>query len=81
MEEGIHKINPRPFAPTLEPIARGVWLMRGGLLKRTMNVYLLLDDGGVTMFDAGISDMAQPLAEVAERMGGLRRTYPGMRRD
>ena len=73
MEGRIHKINPKPLSPTLEPIARGVWLMRGGIPKRTINVYLLLDDGGVTMFDAGISDMATPLAEVADRMGGLRR--------
>lgn len=70
---GAHKINAKPLAPTLEPIAHGVWLMRGGLPKRTMNVYLLVEGGGVTMFDAGISDMAEPLREVTERMGGLER--------
>ena len=66
-------MTPKALAPTLEPIARGVWLMRGGLPKRTMNVYLLVDGDGVTMFDAGISDMAGPLAETTERMGGLKR--------
>ncbi|CAA9487672.1 MAG: beta-lactamase domain protein [uncultured Solirubrobacterales bacterium] len=70
---GSLKMSPKPLAPTLEPIARGVWLMRGGMPKRTMNVYLLVDDGGVTMFDAGIEDMAGPLGEVSERMGGLKR--------
>lgn len=73
MEGGIHKVNPKPLAPTLEPVARAVWLMRGGLVKRTVNVYLILEDGGVTLFDAGISGMAKPLAEVTERMGGLKR--------
>ena len=72
-----HKLSARPFAPTLEPVARGVWVMRGGLPKRTMNVYLLEDDGGVTMFDAGIKQMAAALAEVAERMGGLKRIVLG----
>lgn len=70
-------MNPKPFAPTLEPIANGVWLMRGGLPKRTMNVYLLADDGGVTMFDAGIEEMAAPLGEVTEGMGGLKRIVLG----
>jgi hydroxyacylglutathione hydrolase len=78
MPEGApHKMNAKPFAPTLEPIARGVWLMRGGIPKRTMNVYLLEDDGGVTLFDAGIEDMAGPLGEVAEKMGGLKRVVLG----
>ena len=70
---GSLKMSPKPLAPTLEPIARGVWLMRGGMPKRTMNVYLLVDDGGVTMFDAGIDDMVGPLGEVSDRMGGLKR--------
>ena len=44
-----------------ERIADGVWLVRGGIPK-TMNVYLIEDDGGVTVFDAGISDMTAPVA-------------------
>jgi hydroxyacylglutathione hydrolase len=71
------KLSPKPFAPTLEPIARGVWLMRGGLPKRTMNVYLVEDEGGVTIFDAGVKEMAEPLRSVAERMGGIRRVVLG----
>ena len=62
--------------PALEPVARGVWLLRGGLLK-TMNVYLLEDGDGVTLFDAGEKGMARPILAAAERMGGLRRVVLG----
>ena len=75
--DGGHKVSPRPGAPTVEPVARGVWLMRGGLPKRTLNVYLLEDDGGVTLFDAGASGMAPFLADVGARMGGIRRVVLG----
>ena len=66
-------MSPRPGAPTLEPVARGVWLMRGGLPKRTMNVYILEEEDGVTLFDAGISDMTRHLADLGARMGGIKR--------
>ncbi len=39
-----------------EAIAAGVWVLRGGRM-RNMNVYLIADEGGITMFDAGISVM------------------------
>lgn len=72
------KTSPAIGAPTLEPVAGGVWLVRGGFPKRTMNVYLLEEqDGGVTMFDAGIKAMARALGDLAERMGGLRRIVLG----
>ena len=56
-------MSPRIGAPTLDPVAQRVWLMRGGLPKRTMYVYLLEDDGGMTLFDAGILDMTPYLAD------------------
>jgi glyoxylase-like metal-dependent hydrolase (beta-lactamase superfamily II) len=59
-----------------ERIAEGVWLLRGGI-PRVMNVYLLEDEGGVTVFDAGISDMAAPLAAAAARLGGIKRVVLG----
>jgi steroid delta-isomerase-like uncharacterized protein len=59
-----------------ERIAEDVWLVRGGIPK-TMNVYLIEDDGGVTLFDAGISDMAAPLAAAAARLGGIKRVVLG----
>jgi steroid delta-isomerase-like uncharacterized protein len=55
-----------------ERIAEGVWLVRGGIPK-TMNVYLIEDDEGVTVFDAGSSDMAAPLAAATARLGGIKR--------
>jgi glyoxylase-like metal-dependent hydrolase (beta-lactamase superfamily II)/predicted ester cyclase len=60
-----------------EQIAEGVWLIRGGFPLRTMNVYLLEEDGGVTVFDAGISEMARPVAAAAARFGGIKRVVLG----
>lgn len=59
-----------------EAIAEGVWVVRGGR-PRTMNVYLLADDGGVTMFDAGIAEMTDALAAVGARLGGIKRIVLG----
>ena len=57
-----------------ERIADGVWLVRGGFPIKTMNVYLIEEEGGgVCMFDAGISDMAQGLAATGAAMGGITR--------
>jgi hydroxyacylglutathione hydrolase len=59
-----------------ERIAEGVWLVRGGIPK-TMNVYLIEDDGGVTVFDAGTSDMAAALSGAAARLGAVKRVVLG----
>ena len=61
----------------LEPVAAGVWLLRGGFPRRIMNVYLLQDDGAVTLFDAGTASMAGPLATAAAGLGGIRRVVLG----
>ena len=59
--------------PTLEPVATGVWLLRGGV-PRAMNAYLIEDDGGgVTLFDTGIRSMAPALIEAAGILGGINR--------
>ena len=77
--------------PTIEPVANRVWIVRGGmdygtiplsmvrghLPRRSMNVYLIKEHDGVTMFDAGIVTMAEPLRQIAERMGGLKRVVLG----
>jgi glyoxylase-like metal-dependent hydrolase (beta-lactamase superfamily II)/predicted ester cyclase len=60
-----------------EQIADGVWVVRGGFPLRTMNVYLLADGSGVTVFDAGISAMAPAVAAAAARLGGIRRVVLG----
>jgi steroid delta-isomerase-like uncharacterized protein len=59
-----------------ERIAEGVWLVQGGIPK-TMNVYLIEDDGGVTVYDAGISEMTTVLAAAGARLGGIRRVVLG----
>jgi glyoxylase-like metal-dependent hydrolase (beta-lactamase superfamily II) len=60
-----------------ERIADGVWRVRGGFPAKTMSVYLIEDAGGVTIFDAGISDMTEGLAAAAARLGGLKRIVLG----
>jgi len=62
-----------PFGVRTEPVADGVWLVRGGLPVRNMNVYLLEDEGGLTVFDAGIEAMAEGIAEEAAKLGGIKR--------
>lgn len=61
----------------LQRIADGVWVARGGFPLRTMNVYLIEDEGGVTVFDAGIAAMAPGLREACARLGGVRRVVLG----
>jgi steroid delta-isomerase-like uncharacterized protein len=71
------RIGRRLFAPTKEQVAEGVWLLRGGFPLKTMNVYLIEDDGGVTVFDAGIRAMTTGIAATAGTMGGIRRVVLG----
>jgi hydroxyacylglutathione hydrolase len=70
------KVHRGLTAPTIEPVADGVWLVRGDF-PRTMNVYLLEDDGGVTAFDAGTHAMTDGIGEAAERFGGVKRVVLG----
>ena len=64
------------FAPSTEKVADGVWRVAGDA-RRSMNVYLLEDDGGVTAFDAGTETMADGVREAAAERGGLRRIVLG----
>src|SRR3954447_4127675 len=65
-----------PKVPRLEPVAPRVWLLRGGALRR-MNVYLLEEEDGVVVFDAGEKGMAPAIAAAAARMGGITRVVLG----
>jgi glyoxylase-like metal-dependent hydrolase (beta-lactamase superfamily II)/predicted ester cyclase len=60
-----------------ERIADGVWLVRGGFPIKIMNVYLIEDGDGVTVFDAGIEAMGSALAAACARFGGVRRVILG----
>jgi glyoxylase-like metal-dependent hydrolase (beta-lactamase superfamily II)/ketosteroid isomerase-like protein len=64
------------YGPEPEAIAAGVWVVRGGL-PRAFNAYLIEDDGGVTLFDAGVPEMGGALATAAVHRGGLRRVVLG----
>jgi glyoxylase-like metal-dependent hydrolase (beta-lactamase superfamily II)/predicted ester cyclase len=55
-----------------EAIAAGVWILRGGR-PRVMNVYLIEDEGGVTVFDSGVVQMNRSIMAAAARFGGIRR--------
>lgn len=60
-----------------ELIADGVWVVRGGFPIRTMNVYLIEDGDGVTVFDAGIAAMGSALSAACARFGGAKRVVLG----
>ncbi|HEX3834099.1 MAG TPA: MBL fold metallo-hydrolase [Solirubrobacteraceae bacterium] len=60
-----------------ERIADGVWVVRGGFPMKTMNVYLIDQGDGVTVFDAGISAMGGALRAACARLGGVRRIVLG----
>ncbi len=60
-----------------EPIADGVWIVRGGFPEKGFNVYLVRDGDGVLAFDAGIRQMAPVIARAAAGLGGLTRVVLG----
>jgi steroid delta-isomerase-like uncharacterized protein len=68
----------RPFvAPSVDEIADGVWVVRGGFPQKIMNAYLISDGDGVLAFDTGISAMARGIASAAAPLGGLTRVVLG----
>jgi glyoxylase-like metal-dependent hydrolase (beta-lactamase superfamily II) len=65
------KVQKKLLSPTIEPVAEGVWVIRGGgPPKRTMNVYLLREGDGFTVYDGGIHGMAEGIKEAAKQLGG-----------
>ena len=77
LEPGQQLVGRGPTAVTMERIADRVWVMRGGWPHRTMNVYFIEDDGGVTVFDAGIRSMTKHVVNVGRIMGGIKRVVLG----
>jgi hydroxyacylglutathione hydrolase len=71
------RVASRVQAAAPEKVAQGVWLLRGGFPAKTMNVYLIEDEGGVTVFDAGIAAMTPAVRAAAARLGGIRRVVLG----
>jgi len=56
----------------VEPVADGVSVVRGGL-RNGMNVYLIEDGDGVTVFEAGVRSMGRDIASAAAQLGGVKR--------
>jgi hydroxyacylglutathione hydrolase len=63
-------------SPVTERIATGVW-RHAGDARRSMNVYLLEDCDGVTVFDAGTATMTEGVREAAAERGGATRIVLG----
>ncbi len=58
-----------------ELVAEGVWVVQGQ--PGRCNVYLIEDEGGLTMFDAGARTMVRAVAAAGARLGGIRRIVLG----
>ncbi len=71
------RLARRLAAGALEPVADGVWLLRGGFPLKTMNVYLIEHEGRVTLFDAGIRAMGKAIVTAAGGLGGIERVVLG----
>jgi hydroxyacylglutathione hydrolase len=69
------RLTSRLSAGEAQPVAEGVWLVQGQ--PGRCNVYLIEDEGGVTMFDAGGRTMLRGLAGAGAKLGGIRRIVLG----
>jgi steroid delta-isomerase-like uncharacterized protein len=67
----------RRIATSPEPVADGVWVVRGGFPSKSMNVYLVRDGDGVMLFDAGIKAMTDAVAAAGATLGGITRVLLG----
>jgi len=62
--------------PLVESIADGVWRVTGGFPLR-VNTYLVSDEDGVAVFDAGIRSMGKKIRAAADGLGGATRVIIG----
>ncbi len=58
-----------------ELVATGVWVVQGQ--PGRCNVYLIEDDDGVTLYDAGARTMTRAVANAAAKLGGVKRIVLG----
>jgi glyoxylase-like metal-dependent hydrolase (beta-lactamase superfamily II)/predicted ester cyclase len=61
--------------PAAKLVAEGVWVVQGQ--PGRCNVYLIEDDGAVTVYDAGSRTMVRAIASAAAKLGGIRRVVLG----
>jgi hydroxyacylglutathione hydrolase len=69
------RLSQRLGAGEAEMVAEGVWVVQGQ--PGRCNVYLIEDDGGVTLFDAGARTMTRAVAKAGAKLGGIRRVVLG----
>jgi glyoxylase-like metal-dependent hydrolase (beta-lactamase superfamily II) len=69
------RVSARLGAGDAEMVAEGVWVVQGQ--PGRCNVYLIEDDGGVTLFDAGARTMTRAVASAGAKLGGIRRVVLG----
>jgi glyoxylase-like metal-dependent hydrolase (beta-lactamase superfamily II)/predicted ester cyclase len=69
------RLSARLGAGEAELVAEGVWVLQGQ--PGRCNVYLIEDDGGVTLFDAGARTMTRAVASAGAKLGGIRRVILG----
>ncbi len=70
-----NRLTARLAGGEAELVAQGVWVVEGQ--PGRCNVYLIEDDGGVTLFDAGARTMTRAIATAAAKLGGIRRVVLG----
>ncbi|HUA73660.1 MAG TPA: MBL fold metallo-hydrolase [Solirubrobacteraceae bacterium] len=69
------RLTSRLSGSEAQLIAEGVWVVQGQPAR--CNVYLIEDEGGVTLFDAGARTMGRALARAGAKLGGIRRIVLG----
>jgi glyoxylase-like metal-dependent hydrolase (beta-lactamase superfamily II)/predicted ester cyclase len=69
------KVTDGLLAGDAELVAEGVWVVQGQPAR--CNVYLIEDEDGVTLFDAGARTMTRAVARAGARRGGIRRVVLG----
>jgi hydroxyacylglutathione hydrolase len=69
------RLSARLGAGEAELVAEGVWVVQGQ--PGRCNVYLIEDDGGVTLFDAGARTMTRAVATAGAKLGGIQRVVLG----
>jgi hydroxyacylglutathione hydrolase len=69
------RVSGRLAAGEAELVAEGVWMVQGQ--PGRCNVYLIEDEGGVALFDAGARTMIRSVASAGAKLGGITRVVLG----
>ena len=69
------RFTSRLSAGEAQLVAEGVWVVQGQ--PGRCNVYLIEDEDGVTLFDAGARTMVRAVASAGAKLGGIRRVVLG----